>query len=164
MHEHVQPEISLRPTIVADVQILHTFEFDEASNQLAGTKPRDWPTFQARWAEILADSNGMVTGVTPRVIVANGNVVGSVNISPFDGRNSIGYWISREHWGKGIATRAVALMLCEFTPRPLYATVAGHNHQSIRVLEKNGFEILSHTTTPETTRTVRRETLTLALK
>lgn len=164
MSQLAQPEIKLRRTTAADVPVLHAFELDEASNALAGTKPRDWATFQARWAEILADPNGMTTGVTPRVILADGVLVGAINIAPHGGQDSIGYWISKEHWGRGIATRAVALMLSEFTRRPLSATTAGHNHPSIRVLQKNGFEIISRRMTPETARTVRRETVTLELR
>jgi RimJ/RimL family protein N-acetyltransferase len=164
MSRPVPPEIGLRRTTAADLPLLHAFELDGASNALAGTKPRDWPTFQARWAEILADPDGRVTGVTPRVIVVGGEVVGAVNISPYEGADSIGYWIAREHWGRGIATRAVALMLREFTRRPLHATAAGHNHPSIRVLQKNGFEVVSRGMTPDTSRTVHRETVLLVLK
>lgn len=164
MSSHEPGVITLRRTTAADVRLLHTFELDEASNTLAGTKPRDWPTFHARWTEILADPHGSTTGVTPRVILTDGIVVGAVNISPHDGADSIGYWIAQEHWGRGIATRAVALMLTEFKRRPLYATTAGHNHPSIRVLQKNGFEVVSRRMTPETTRTVQRETVTLVLR
>jgi RimJ/RimL family protein N-acetyltransferase len=160
----IPTEIALRPTSPADVPMLHAFELDPLANELAGTKPRDWVTFQARWAEILADPEGKVTRVTPRVIVACGVVVGAVNVSPHGEADSIGYWIAREHWGRGIATRAVALMLREFARRPLYATAAGHNHPSIRVLEKNGFEVVSRCFTPESARTVARETVTLVLR
>jgi RimJ/RimL family protein N-acetyltransferase len=164
MPSQASREISLRPTTAADVRTLHAFELDEASNTLAGTKPRDWTTFEARWMEILADVDGTVTGVTPRVIVADGAVVGAVNISPHEGRDNIGYWIAREHWGRGIATRAVALMIKEFMRRPLFATASAQNEASIRVLEKNGFEIISRCITPETTRTVQRETVMLMLR
>lgn len=154
----------LRPTSPADVATLHAFELDEESNRLAGTKPRDWDTFQARWAQILADHDAGPMGVTPRVIVADGKVVGAINISPHEGADSIGYWIARGQWGRGIATRAIALMLSEFTRRPLFATAAGHNHPSIRVLLKNGFEEVSRAPTPETARTLQRETVRLVLR
>jgi len=159
-----QPEISLRRTTTADVPMLHTFELDEASNQLAGTKPRDLETFKARWNQILADHDGKLTGVTPRVILADGVFVGAINIAPHDGADSIGYWIAREYWGRGFASRAVALMLGELSRRPLIATTAGHNHPSIRVLEKNGFEVVSRRMTAETARTIPRETVTLMLR
>lgn len=163
MSDPPQSDLQLRPTTPADLRVLHALEMDQASNTLAGTKPRDWPTFQARWAEILADPDGSITGVTPRVIMADGALVGAINISPHDGADSIGYWIDRKHWGRGFASRAVALMLSEFTRRPLYATTAGHNLPSIRVLEKHGFRVVSRSFTPETPRSVPRETVTLLL-
>lgn len=158
------PSIRLRRTTSADVPRLFQLECDEKSNALAGTKPRDWATFHSRWDQILAEPDDSVTGVTPRVIESDGVVVGAINIAPHEGRDSIGYWIAREHWGRGIATRAVTLMLQEFTRRPLYATAAEHNTPSIRVLERNGFAIVSRATTPETVRTVARRTVTLLLR
>ena len=157
-------EVTLRRTTEVDLPLLHSIELDPLSNELAGTKPRDWPTFRARWAEILADPDGIVTKVTPRVILADGIAVGAVNIAPDGEHDSLGYWIGREHWGRGIATRAVALLLSEFLRRPLFATAAGHNRPSIRVLEKNQFVILSRGPTPETARTAQRETVTLVLR
>ncbi len=143
---------------------MHAFEIDPHANELAGTKPRDWQTFAARWATILADRDGSATGVTPRVILADGVPVGSVNLSPHEGLLSIGYWIGREHWGRGIATRAVELMLRESPQRPIVATAAASNIASHRVLEKNGFVECSRCLTPATERTVQRETVTLVLR
>jgi RimJ/RimL family protein N-acetyltransferase len=55
-------------------------------------------------------------------------------------------------------------MIKEFMRRPLFATASAQNEASIRVLEKNGFEIISRCITPETTRTVQRETVMLMLR
>jgi RimJ/RimL family protein N-acetyltransferase len=57
------------------------------------------------------------------------------------GEREVGYWIGREYWGKGIATRALSEFLGHVKVRPLYAHVAKHNIASIRVLEKCGFTI-----------------------
>lgn len=55
----------------------------------------------------------------------------------------IGYWLSEKHWGKGISTQAVALLVDEgFTNYDwirIYAGVFSSNPASMRVLEKNGF-------------------------
>lgn len=158
------PAIALRRTTAADVPLLFAFEREEAANALAGTRPRDWPTFSARWSEILADDDGSRTGVVPRVILADGVVVGAVNISPQDGADSIGYWIAQRHWGRGIASRAVALMLEEYRRRPLLATVDARNRASLRVLAKNGFAIRSRSWTPENVRCAARETIWLVLE
>ena len=53
----------------------------------------------------------------------------------------MGYWLGREYWAKGIATRALGQFLRIVRLRPLYARVAQDNHASIRVLEKCGFAI-----------------------
>ena len=157
-------ELTLRRTTAADLPLLHAMELDRASNELAGTKPRDWSAFHERWTAILADPAGTRTGVTPRVVLEDGVVVGAVNIALQDGLDMLGYWIDRGRWGRGIATAAVALMLAEFPRRPLYATAAARNAASIRVLEKNGFVLLSRTKNPETARTVERESVTLVLR
>jgi RimJ/RimL family protein N-acetyltransferase len=53
----------------------------------------------------------------------------------------VGYWVGREFWGRGIATRALAAFLDEVSERPIYAGVADTNLASIRVLEKCGFTV-----------------------
>ncbi|HEX8875902.1 MAG TPA: GNAT family N-acetyltransferase [Phycisphaerales bacterium] len=164
------PDITLRRTRMDDVPLLHAFELDEAANAMAGTKPRDWGAFSARWAAILGEgecgcANGATgTGVTPRVIVLAGKVVGAINIVHEDGAASIGYWIARTHWGRGIASRAVGLMLEECRIRPLLATASAGNTASLRVLEKHGFVAIRRERTAETARTVERETVTLRLE
>lgn len=156
--------ITLRRTQSEDVPLLYAIGIDEASNLLAGTKPRTWDEFQTRWTAILSDHDGSATRVIPRVILADGVFVGSINIFPQDGLDSLGYWISREHWGRGIASEAVALLLDECSLRPLYATTAGHNQPSMRVLEKNGFTITARRMTPASARNMARETVTLVLR
>lgn len=156
--------VTLRRTERGDIAELHAFEMDAVSNDMAGTKPRDWETFRRRWELILADVDGSVTGVTPRVIMADGVMVGSVNVAPSEGRDAIGYRLARVHWGRGIATKAVALMLQEVGRRPLWATTDARNAASMRVLEKNGFAEISREWTPETARGVARETVTLVLR
>jgi RimJ/RimL family protein N-acetyltransferase len=157
-------EIRLRRTEHADIQLLHAIGSDEESNRLAGTKPRDWPSFLARWSSILADTDGSSTRVTPRVIEADGVFVGSINIFPQDQLDSIGYWVARAHWGRGIASAAVALLLRECPTRPLHATVAGHNLASIHILQKHGFAIVDRRMTPETELAQARESVTLVLR
>lgn len=60
----------------------------------------------------------------------------------------VGYWIARDHWGKGIATRTLALLLEQGAIRPLNARAAKANIASIRVLERNGFIITGYRVSP----------------
>jgi RimJ/RimL family protein N-acetyltransferase len=68
--------------------------------------------------------------------------VGHIASFDLEGRREVTYWIGREDWGRGIATRALqALMQLEPT-RPLYGSAASDNAGSIRVLTKCGFRIV----------------------
>ena len=101
---------------------------------MAAFTPRDRDAFMAHWAKLLDDET-----VVKRTIQFQGQPVGDiVCFGPLDERE-VGYWIGREFWGRGIATRALVAFLAEVTTRPLHAVVARHNLASIRVLEKCGF-------------------------
>jgi len=58
------------------------------------------------------------------------------------GYPEVSYWLGKDYWGQGIATRALAAFLGQVQARPLYARAAKDNHASIRVLEKCGFTIV----------------------
>jgi RimJ/RimL family protein N-acetyltransferase len=66
--------------------------------------------------------------------------VGHIASFDLDGQREVTYWIGRQDWGKGIATRALQQFLTTIeVARPLYARAASDNTGSIRVLEKCGF-------------------------
>lgn len=154
--------VRLRRTEVADVPALFRIQLDPAGNELAGTKPRDREAFEARWRDILRP--GSSAGVVPRVILVDGLLVGSINVFPQEGTESIGYWIAREHWGRGIATRAIRLLLDEVATRPLFARVIAHNVASVRALERNGFVVTSRHRTESNERYVAAERFVLRLE
>jgi RimJ/RimL family protein N-acetyltransferase len=56
-------------------------------------------------------------------------------------QDHVGYWIDRAYWGRGIASRALHLLLQEVAKRPLVATAATSNRASLRVLQKSGFVV-----------------------
>jgi ribosomal-protein-alanine N-acetyltransferase len=82
------------------------------------------------------------------LIVADGVDVGVLSVSnilrgPLQSA-VIGYFVAREHNGRGVATRAVGLVVeWAFEEAGLHRLEAGtlvDNHASQRVLERNGFE------------------------
>jgi RimJ/RimL family protein N-acetyltransferase len=89
------------------------------------------------WARIMADKTN-----TLKTILCDGQVAGNIVSWDQDDRREVGYWLGREFWGKGVATRALLSMLGCVTRRPIYAHVAKHNAASRRVLEKCGFRIV----------------------
>lgn len=141
------PAVRLRPVTRADVPVLHAHQLDPESNRLAGTKPRDLPSFQATWEKIFADAT-----VVSRVVISGDTVVGGISRFKAEGVDAVGYWIARPHWGKGIASEALRLFLLEVSTRPLHAIIARHNAASARVLEKSGFRLTGYKMGEETDR------------
>lgn len=128
--------ITLRPVEAADLPSLFQQQLDPEANRMAVANPRDAAAFAAHWARIFASPETIA-----RAVIADGVLVGTVSCFGMEGVPAIGYWIDRAHWGRGIATRAVALLLAEVPTRPLHARAAASNVASIRVLERNGFII-----------------------
>jgi RimJ/RimL family protein N-acetyltransferase len=129
-------EVQLRDVIEADLPILFEHQMDPEANRMAAFTPRNEKDFFAHWTKILADDT-----VVKKTILFDGRVAGSVVSFERDGDREVGYWIGREYWGRGIATRALSEFLELVTARPLYAHVAKDNIASIRVLEKCGFTV-----------------------
>src|SRR5437667_27289 len=100
--------------------------------------PADRRAFNAHWAKIRGDPR-----ITIRTVLAGGRVVGNVAAFVDDvfGKQEVTYWIGKEFWGQGIATRALSRFLTEVTKRPIYGRAAKDNVASIRVMEKYGFRV-----------------------
>ncbi len=105
---------------------------------MAAFPARDRDAFMAHWTKILGDET-----VIKKTILFAGNVAGNVVSFEWFGEREVGYWIGKEYWGRGVATKALSEFLGHVKARPLYARVAKHNIASIRVLEKCGFTISS---------------------
>jgi RimJ/RimL family protein N-acetyltransferase len=128
--------IRLRNVGRDDLPRMYEMQLDPESNRLAVMIPRSAEEFDAHWAKVLRDPT-----VTAKAILLDEVLVGYVCCFRRDGRDNVGYWVSRDHWGKGIASRALKLVLLEVPTRPLCAHVATSNSASLRVLQKCGFVV-----------------------
>jgi RimJ/RimL family protein N-acetyltransferase len=131
--------ILLRDVTDDDLPIFFEQQLDPTANYMAAftaKDPTDRSAFEAHWRRIRDDKTTL-----NKTIVCDGEVVG--NIATFEqfGEREISYWIGKEFWGRGIATRALAAFLGYIETRPLYARAAKDNIASIRVLQKCGFVI-----------------------
>jgi len=135
--------VSLRKVEAADLATLCRFQQGPDACRMAAVHPRSTESFDAHWAKILADP-----AVVMRAIVADGVLAGHIACFKRDGRDFVGFWLGQEHWGRGIAGRALTLMLGEVTTRPLHARAAATNTASIRVLERCGFRLSRYDHSP----------------
>lgn len=133
-------EIVLRDIIDADLPIFFEYQLDSDANYMAAftaKNPKDKNAFNAHWEKIINDN-----AIIIKTIIYNNNVAGHLASFVESGNQEITYWIGKQYWGKGIATKALTLFLKNVNNhRPLHARVAKDNHASIRVLEKCDFKI-----------------------
>lgn len=133
-------DILLRDVIEEDLATFFEQQQDPEANHMAAftaENPSDQAAFMTHWTKILSDD-----AIITKSILAEGAVVGHVVKFEQFGEPEVSYWLSREYWGKGIATTALTLFLDLIKVRPLYARVAKDNTGSLRVLEKCGFAII----------------------
>jgi len=129
-------EISLRDVRESDLPIFFDHQLDPEATRMAAFPSRDRDAFMAHWAKSMA-----ARSATFRTILFEERVAGYVVCWDDSGERKVGFWIGREHWGKGIASAALAQFLRQVTVRPLGARVAKHNVASLQVLQKCGFAI-----------------------
>ena len=127
-------EVTLRPATEDDIPALYEHQADAAVAEMAAMPVRDPAAFEAHTRKVLADPAAWLYAVE-----LDGRVVGSMMSWDAEGHREIGYVVARDHWGRGIATAALAQYLEIERARPVWAYVASHNVASQRVLEKNGF-------------------------
>ena len=132
--------IALRPVEDADLDALFDQMRDPESVAMAAftaEDPADRDAFDAHMARVRNSP-----GITHRAIICDGRLVGSIASFVSGDETEVTYWIGRAAWGRGIASRALELLLELVPARPLHARAASDNAASLRVLRKAGFRII----------------------
>ena len=97
-----------------------------------------------KWLKMVGDNRDDII----LAIVVNGEAAGGIGLhglkDVYRYNSEIGYWLSEVHWGKGIMTDAVKVMVDHAFVQTrwlrLFACIYENNPSSMRVLEKNGFQ------------------------
>ena len=129
-------EILLRDVIDSDLPIFFEHQADPVAYRIAAYPSKDWESFQSHWKKNLANESNW-----NQTILYQGKVAGYIVSFLMDGKREVGYWLGREFWNQGIASRALKMFLQQEKRRPLYGVVVKHNTGSKRVLEKCGFQL-----------------------
>ncbi|HQV29227.1 MAG: GNAT family N-acetyltransferase [Anaerolineae bacterium] len=128
-------DVRLRPVTEDDLPVFFEQQRDPIANTMADFPAREREAFHIHWrTRVLVNPAGFA-----RTILCDGAVAGNIVSFIHSGEREVGYWLGREFWGRGIATRALEAFLAIETTRPLHAFAVHHNLGSIRVLEKCGF-------------------------
>lgn len=132
-----QPDITLRPTAVDDLEVFFRFQQDEEARFLAAFTPEDLndpSAYQRKHTRLLSEPT-----VNNQTILVNKVIAGSIAKFEIAGEAEITYWIDKNFWGRKIATRALKAFLALEPARPLIGRAAFDNFGSQKVLERCGF-------------------------
>jgi RimJ/RimL family protein N-acetyltransferase len=127
-------EIQLRPVQDEDLDTFYDQMRDPEAVQMAAftaDDPDDRPAFDAHMARVLSRPD-----VTMRSIIVDGELAGHVAGFAVGDDTEVTYWLDRSWWGRGVATRALSLLLELVPVRPITARAASDNAGSLAVLRK----------------------------
>lgn len=141
--------IHIRPWKLTDAQTLATIANNRnIYNNVRNSFPSPYTVINAmQWINLQRDTKPTVSFA----IEFNGLLAGSIGCilkdDIYNKNIEIGYFLGEGFWNKGIATKAVDLMLQyikqQFDVTRIYAEVFESNKASMRVLQKNGFYLES---------------------
>jgi len=138
---------SLRPWRLQDALLLPDIANDaEVARYLMPRFPHPYRLHDAQaWVRL----NQNAEPILNFAIDHRGELAGGIGLTPGEpelgraGVTTIGYWLGRRFWGKGIAAAAVSLLgdhaFAALGVRRLWANVMAPNVASARVLERAGF-------------------------
>jgi RimJ/RimL family protein N-acetyltransferase len=153
--------IELRDIVEDDLPIFFEQQLDEDANSMAAftaENPADESAFRAHWAKIFPDAT-----ITKKTIVVDSAVAGHIASFDRDGTREVTYWIGKQYWGNGIATKALTEFVNQTPRRPLHARVAKDNLASLKVLQKCGFTVVGEDSGFANARRAETEEFILAL-
>ena len=133
MHDNVR----LRDVEPNDLPVFYEQQLDPDATRMAAFPARDRASFDAHWERNILGNPDAIA----QTILVDDEVAGNIGSWSQESIRLVGYWIGKEYWGRGVATRALTAFLHHVTERPLHAHVVEHNVGSIRVLEKCGFTV-----------------------
>jgi RimJ/RimL family protein N-acetyltransferase len=116
-----QGQVALRAVQEADLDLFLAMERDPAVSQMAAFGP-ELPTDRETYAKRLQHMRQHPAIL--RTILLDDEPAGYVMKFEMLDAPHVGYTIRQALWGRGIATRALALLLAEVEERPLYARAA----------------------------------------
>jgi [ribosomal protein S5]-alanine N-acetyltransferase len=130
-------EITLRKTVLPDLEFFFLFQLDQEANYLAAftTKdPTDKTAYLQKYTKLVNDPS-----INMQTILVGESIAGSISKFEMEGRAEITYWIDKQFWGKGVATKALTAFLKNEPARPIFGRVAFDNIGSQKVLTHCGF-------------------------
>src|SRR5688500_15676870 len=96
-------EVRLRNVEPDDLPIFFEQQLVPDATRMAAFRARDRAAFNAHWATNILGN----PAAAKQTILLDGKVAGNIGSWPADDVRLVGYWIGKQYWGRGVATRAL---------------------------------------------------------
>jgi [ribosomal protein S5]-alanine N-acetyltransferase len=151
--------LGFRPHEAGDLETFCAMEMDAEVRRYVGGAPRTREAAEERfWGRAMQPAEGRLA-MWATVLKSEDRYVGRCGLYPhLDGGTKVvgeavlGFYLSREVWGRGLASEAgrafIEFGFGELAMARIVTAVEVGNAASVRVLEKLGFGMVSHETGP----------------
>ncbi len=143
-------EFTLEPQAAVHAPEMFTLLCDPAIYQYENEPPASLEWLRERFARLEArqSADGREQWLNWVVRLPTGELIGYVQATvQSGGRAAIAYVLGSAYWGRGLASRAVRVMMSELAARyevhALAAVLKRDNRRSLRLLERLGFSLAS---------------------
>lgn len=141
--------LRFRPLDVNDVLQIHSYTSDEDASRFIGWKLMKTPEETLRHIEEMRKREAAGTHIYASIILEETKeLIGTAMIFNFDleARHAeIGYVLHPKHWGRGYGTEVISMMddfaFDTLHLHKLHAQVVEANTGSLRILQKNGYQL-----------------------
>lgn len=146
--------VKLRKFSIKDIdRIMELFLDENITNGIGITlsekPPKITRKFETTWLKKTISNYGKKKPKGYNLAITLDNIlIGSIGMNKIDYENKnieIGYWIGKDYWGKGFATKALKQFLDfinkKHNPKRVYGYAFTFNTGSKRVMEKCGFKL-----------------------
>jgi RimJ/RimL family protein N-acetyltransferase len=144
------PDVALRPFREQDLEFFATLARDERVTRFVGDG-QPWSTEQIHERTrpaLRQDPAGLLGAVRWFVADEEGRAVGLFVSTRREHAIEVGYWVSPQHWGRGVASalldRGLEIIPAIYDTRRLSARVSPDNTASARALTRRHFEYQEH--------------------
>ena len=149
-HEIKGEKIYFKTLNTSDAEEIHKYASDEDVSRFIGWKLMNTLNETREYIEEMLKRELAGTHLYASIVLKSTQaIIGTAMIFNFDREAKhaeIGYVFHKDHWGKGYGTAIITLMnkfaFESLKLHKLHANVVGANIGSIRILEKNGFELV----------------------
>jgi [ribosomal protein S5]-alanine N-acetyltransferase len=141
-------ELTLEPQLAAHADAMFAVLSDPAIYEYENAPPSsvEWLRMRFQKLETRQSSDGSQLWLNWVIRLPSTELIGYVQATVYQNATAdIAYELSSAHWGKGLASKALVLMLAELVDHyqvdRYYATLKQANHRSARLLLKFGFRV-----------------------